>query len=122
MPNGRLRPVAKVEILSADPFVLRPRRTRTRPGSLSATKMSPLGAVRSRRGLSRPLAYSDTAYPATVFGRAPAGRGTTVGGLFEARVARGAGRSATLMRCTVPGTSRLKSENAAGRPSTFGAL
>ena len=53
-----------------------------RPGMLSATKMSPLGAVTILRGLRRPVANSDTSKPLGAFGMAPSGRRATLGKLF----------------------------------------
>ena len=52
LPNGRLRPVANVSVFAAFPSLVIPRKTKMRPGSLSARKMSPFGAVRISRGLS----------------------------------------------------------------------
>src|SRR5262249_28543079 len=58
MPNGRRNPSAKTSVVCARPALSRPRSTLMRPGPLSATKMSPFGAVRIKRGLSSASAYN----------------------------------------------------------------
>ncbi len=78
MPKGPCRPLAKISFWpAAAPFSLG-RSTRTRPAPVSATKMSPLGAVRSRRGPERPLANGLTSKPAGTLSWAPAGARTTL--------------------------------------------
>src|SRR5271156_6881131 len=91
MPNGRLRFDAKpsdVEGVAAPSAALK---TRTRPAPLSATKMSPLGATRTTRGLLRPSANKSTAKPGGTLGAAPAGRATTCEGFAAGGGASGAG-------------------------------
>jgi hypothetical protein len=91
MPNGRLSPVAKVETRSARaPFALRPRNTAHAPGSLSATKMSPFWRRAQQARVVEAGGVLRHGVPGDRFRPRPAGRGTTVGGLFAARVARGA--------------------------------
>ncbi len=57
------------------------------PASISATKMSPLGATRSRRGPERPVANASTVNPGGTFGVAPLGRGTMLPPSATLRVA-----------------------------------
>src|ERR1700733_11158666 len=84
-----------------------------RPGSLSARKISPFGAVRSNRGLSNPPANSSTLYPAGATGHAFSGRATSSAPLFEDLVSKGSGRSLTVIFRIVPGFSYRKSVNGA---------
>ena len=70
MPKGWFRPVAKISDCSGLPSAVIPRKTRMLPGSLSATKKSPFGAVRIRRGLSSPVAYCSTLKPGRTCGHA----------------------------------------------------
>src|SRR5688572_33278536 len=97
MPNGRFKPVAKIRLVdgvSAPSFA---RKTRMRFCAVSETKMSPLGATRTIRGLVRPEANSFTVNPAGTAGRALAGRATTVGKLPADGVSNGGGKSAKVM-------------------------
>ena len=64
MPKGSFKPLAKTAICSGLPLLVIPRKTLTSPALVSATKMSPLGAVRMIRGLSSPVAYCSTLKPA----------------------------------------------------------
>ena len=73
------------------------------PALVSATKKSPLGAVRIMRGLSSPAAYCSTLKPAGTCGHAPSGRATTLGPLPADGVAKGAGRSFSVILRTCPG-------------------
>src|ERR1700680_830668 len=82
-----------------------------RPAVLSARKMSPLGAVRNKRGLSRPVAYCSTLKPAGAMGHTFAGRATTSGPFSADFVAYGSGRSFTVIFRVVPGFSYRKSAN-----------
>ena len=50
-------------------------KTRTRPLPLSATKMSPFGAIRMTRGWFRPLANTCTVKPSGTSGILPCGAG-----------------------------------------------
>ena len=68
-----------------------------RPWSVSATKMSPLGAVISLRGASRPCANRLTLKPSGTLGLASAGRGTILLLLLAEVSGAGAGRSDTRM-------------------------
>src|SRR5579862_4922101 len=88
-----------------------PRKTTMRPGSLSAKKISPLGAVLSQRGLSRPEANNSTLKPAGAIGKAFGGRATTCAPFCEDSVAKGAGKSFTVILRIVPGFSKRKSVN-----------
>ena len=45
--------------------------------------MSPLGAVRMRRGSRKPCAYISTLKPLGAIGHAPSGRGTTLGAVVD---------------------------------------
>src|SRR3569833_3024882 len=105
MPNGWWRPSAKTEVCWGLPSGVTPRKMRILPGWLSATKRSPLGAVRMRRGLSRPVVYSSTLKPAGALGQASAGLGTMLGPLSTASFSFGAGRSLTVRWRRVPGDS-----------------
>ena len=87
------------------PSLVSPRNTRMRPGSLSARKMSPFGAVRNVRGLSRPAAYISTLNPAGAAGHTLSGRATNFGPLSADWVAYGCGRSFTVILRVVPGFS-----------------
>ncbi len=81
MPNGRLRPEAKISTASALAPSGEGRSTRTRPAALSATKISPFGAARSSRGLSRSLANSLISKPAGTSAAWPRQFLSTLGGL-----------------------------------------
>src|ERR1051326_8860780 len=113
MPNGSSKPVANVETDCALPCASTPRTTRMRPGSLSATNRSPLGARRTSRGLVSPAAYSFTEKPDGACGQALAGRGTRFGPLSTDSGSLGAGRSAAVILRTTPGCWRVKSVKAA---------
>src|SRR5690606_32139548 len=88
------------------------RRTSTRPVPDSATKTSPLGAVRSVRGCLNPVAYTSTSKPFGTVGSTPSGRGITVAGLAArasgSLTAGGAGRSETRIRRFTPGPSAVQ--------------
>src|SRR6266446_4434480 len=99
MPNGRFRPLAKTAICSALPEVV------MSPILDSDTKKSPFGAVRIIRGPSRPAMYSSTLKPAGTWGHAPSGRATTFGPLGAEGVAKGAGRSFSVILRLYPGFS-----------------
>src|ERR1700722_20550877 len=101
MPKGLFNPLAKMLVVFGFPSAVIPRKTMIWPLLVSATKKSPLGAVRIRRGLSSPVAYNSTLKPFGASGQTPSGRGTTVG-LFPADlVAKGSGRSCTVILRTV---------------------
>ena len=76
-----------------------------RPARVSATKMSPFGAVRMMRGPLRPSANNSILKPAGTCGAASAGRATTREAFAAEAVAPGAGRSCGRIRRTVPGLS-----------------
>src|SRR5262249_60861710 len=92
MPNGSSRPDAKTSLLLGFAAPSAARRTRIRPGSDSAMKMSPFGATRSTRGSRRSVANSSTWKPGGTFGTAEAGFAITRGGFDADRVAYGGGR------------------------------
>ena len=64
MPKGPLSPDAKSAVLEGLAAPAAARNTPTRPEWVSATKMSPLGATRTRRGPLSPVAKALTAKPA----------------------------------------------------------
>ena len=111
MPNGWSRPDAKTSLLLgfAAPSVAR--RTRIRPGSDSAMKMSPFGATRTVRGSRRSEANSSTWNPGGTFGAAETGLAMTRGGFATDRVAYSGGSSVILRRTR--GASVRQSPNAA---------
>src|SRR5229473_3600181 len=88
MPNGRLNPVAKVDVCSALPSLPTPRKTLISPLLISAKKTSPFGAARNSRGSSKPAAYNSTLNPGSALGIASAGRGYGSGKPFADFVAR----------------------------------
>src|SRR5262245_48671365 len=98
MPNGWSRPEAKTSLLLGLAAPSAARRTRIRPGSDSATKMSPFGATRTVRGSRRLEANSSTWKPGGTLGAAETGFATTRGGFDADRVAYGWGRSVILRR------------------------
>ena len=112
MPNGLARPSAKTALCGG---ALSPpgRNTRIRPAPLSATKRSPLGAVRTTRGLESPAAKRSTAKPGSAFGTTAGVRGARRGGLPTEAVAKGEGRSAGVIRRRTPGASVRQSPKAA---------
>src|SRR5258706_11967432 len=93
MPNGWSRPEANTSLLLGLAAPSAARRTRMRPGSDSAMKMSPLGATRTVRGSRRLEANSSTWKPGGTFGAAKTGFAITRGGFDADRVAYGGGRS-----------------------------
>lgn len=111
MPYGRSRFSAKTSGLDNPPPAASAAKTRTRPLPLSATKMSPLGAVRITRGCLRPVENTCTAKPFGTSGSLPCGAGTT----FASRLKSGSsgslstcvgrGRSVGLMCRLTPGAS-----------------
>src|SRR5262249_29694776 len=96
MPKGWSRPEANTSLLLGLAAPSAARRTRIRPGSDSATKISPFGATRTMRGSRRLAANSSTWKPGGALGAAEAGFGTTRGGFDADRVAYGGGRSVIL--------------------------
>ena len=56
--KGASAAAAKIAVCSGLPSAVIPRNTRIRPGSISARKTSPFGAVRTSRGLSSPDWYN----------------------------------------------------------------
>src|SRR6516162_7266800 len=111
MPNGWSRPEAKTLLLLGVAAPSTARRTRIRPGSDSATKMSPFGATRIVRGSWRSEAKSSTWKPGGTLGATETGFGITRGGFDADRVAYGGGRSVILRR--TKGASVRQSPNAA---------
>src|SRR5437773_9433738 len=91
-----------------------PRNTRIRPACVSARKMSPLGAIRSNRGLFSPDAKRFTWNPAGAIGHTSAGRDTSSAPLTDDFVTNGCGKSLTVIFRIVPGFSNRKSVNGAG--------
>src|SRR4029077_18457784 len=113
MPNGRFNPSTKISLCSGLPSLLIPRKTRTSPVSLSATKKSPLGAVRISLGSFSPEAYKSTLNPSGTCGHAFSGRSTNFGPLPADGVTNGAGRSFSVILRNFPGFSKRKSVNGA---------
>src|SRR5262249_61983141 len=111
MPNGWSRPEANTSLLLGLAAPSAARRTRIRPGSDSAAKMSPFGATRTVRGSRRLEANSSTWKPGGTLGAAETGFATTRGGFDADRVAYGWGRSVILRR--TKGGSGRQSPNAA---------
>src|SRR5438128_1479644 len=111
MPNGWSRPEANTSLLLGLAAPSAARRTRMRPGSDSAMKMSPLGATRTVRGSRRLEANSSTWKPGGTFGTAETGLAITRGGFDADRVAYGGGRSVILRR--TKGASVRQSPNTA---------
>src|SRR5258705_11377805 len=93
MPNGWSRPEANTSLLLGLAAPSAARRTRMRPGSDSAMKMSPLGATRTVRGSRRLEANSSTWKPGGTFGTAETGLAITRGGFDADPVAYGGGRA-----------------------------
>src|SRR5262249_57403471 len=98
MPNGWSRPEANTSLLMGLDAPSAARRTRTHPGSDSATKMSPFGATRTVRGSRRLAANGSTWKPGGTLGAAETGFGTTRGGFDADRVAYGGGRAGGFRR------------------------
>src|SRR5947199_9660015 len=117
MPNGWSRPEANTSLLLGLAAPSAARRTRMRPGSDSAMKMSPLGATRTVRGSRRLEANSSTSKPGGTFGGAETGLAITRGGFDADRVAYGGGRSVILRR--TKGASVRQSPNAALPANVF---
>src|SRR4029453_3493264 len=111
MPNGWSRPEANTSLLLGLAAPSAARRTRIRPGSDSATKISPFGATRTVRGSRRSEANSSTWKPGGTFGAARIVFVITRGGFDTDRVAYGGGRSVILRRTN--GASVRQSPNAA---------
>src|SRR5262245_63844758 len=111
MPNGWSRPEANMSLLLGLAAPSAARRTRIRPGSDSAMKMSLFGATRTVRGSRRLEANSSTWKPGGTLGAAEAGFAITRGGFDADRVAYGGGRSVILRR--TKGASVRQSPNAA---------
>jgi hypothetical protein len=87
MPNGSTRPEANTSSLLGLSAPSAARSTRMRPGSDSATKMSPFGATRRTRGSRRLAANISTWKPGGTFGAAAAGFAITRGAFDADRVA-----------------------------------
>src|SRR5262249_56051982 len=107
MPKGWSRPEANTSLMLGFAASSAARRTRIRPGSDSAMKMSPFGATRTVRGSWRLAANSSTWKPGGTLGAAETGFGITRGGFDADRVAYGGGR-ALVFRPT-PGAPRRAS-------------
>jgi len=114
MPNGWSSPCANTAFFAGCAAPSAARITRTRPGWVSATKTSPLGATRITRGLVRPVTNGAAVKPGSVCSSAPAGRGTTLEGARPSGAGRSGGRSATVIWRVTPGASARQSPNAAG--------
>src|SRR5215471_6138627 len=91
MPNGWSRPEANTSLLMGLAASSAARRTRIRPGSDSAMKMSPFGATRTVRGSWRLAANSSTWKPGGSLGGAETGCGNALGELDADRVAHDGG-------------------------------
>src|SRR5262245_6060460 len=109
MPNGCVIPCANTVVDA----VLLPSAeglsTLTRPDCVSATKISPFGAILIVRGPFKPLANVLTLNPVGTERFAVAGRSTRRGKLRAAGVSKGALRFATSIRWTRPGLSLFQS-------------
>src|SRR5262249_22668368 len=131
MPNGWSRPEANTSLLLGFAAPSAARRTRIRPGSDSAMKMSPFGAIRTTRGSLRLEANSSTWKPGGTFGAAEAGFAITRGKFDAERVAYGGGSAVILPRTKVASmrntpnpaypTNSSRSDSAAGCANTLGA-
>src|SRR5665213_812036 len=84
-----------------------------RPGPVSATKTSPLGATRISRGPLKPSANNAILNPMGTCGTADACRVTICEPLETEGVAPGFGKSSGLISLSVPGRSARQSPNAA---------
>src|SRR5262245_24892908 len=111
MPNGWSRPEANTSLLLGLAAPSAARRTRIRPGSDSAMKMSPFGATRTVRGARRLEADSSTWETGGTLGTAETGLGTTRAGFDADRVVYGGGSSVILRR--TKGASARQSPNVA---------
>src|SRR5215831_12210123 len=111
MPNGWSRPEANTSLLLGLAAPSAARRTRIRPDSDSAMKISPFGATRTMRGSRRLEANSSTSKPGSTLGTAETGFAITRGGFDADRVAYGGGRSVISRR--IKGASVRQSPNAA---------
>src|SRR5580658_6020296 len=115
MPNGPVKPSAKLVTLFALVPSAEGRMTLMRPAAVSARKISPFGATRMVRGACRLLANTLTTKPAGTCSFARCGLGTILERLAFEGVSNGGGKFATLTRCTRPGAScRQSSEPAFG--------
>jgi len=115
MPNGLSRPEANT--LNSEGFAapLEARIARTRFPSLSATKISPFGAVRTTRGPVKPEANNSAVKPRGTFGDALSGRFATIGKLVAAAVAFGAGISSIPIFRRTPGRPSANRHRRRGR-------
>src|SRR5262249_55460640 len=91
MPNGWSRPEANTSLLLGLAAPSAARRTRIRPGSDSAMKMSPFGATRTTRGSRSLETNSSTSKPGGTFGVAEIGFANTWGKFDADRGAYGGG-------------------------------
>src|SRR5260221_2404610 len=98
MPKRSFRLEGNTALVSGFDAPSAARSTRTRPGSDSATKMSPFGATRTVRGSRRLEANNSAWKPGGTFGAADAGLAIRRGGLDAERVAEGRGSSVNLGR------------------------
>src|SRR5262249_60277955 len=98
MPKGWSRPEANTSLMLGLAAPSAARRTRIRPGSDSATKMSPFGATRTVRGSWRLETNSSTWKPGGTLGAAETGFGITRGGFDADRVAYGGGEGGVVRR------------------------
>ena len=77
--------------------------------SLSVIKISPLGAVSKKRGLTKPLEYSSILKPSGTRGCAPEGRRITRASFWADLVAYGGAKSSRVTLCRTPGASCVQS-------------
>src|SRR5262249_60969751 len=91
MPKGWARPEATTSLLLGLAAPSAARRTRIRPDSDSAMKISPFGATRTMRGSRGLEANSSTSKPGSTLGTAETGFAITRGGFDADRVAYGGG-------------------------------
>src|ERR1700754_1573357 len=98
MPNGCFIPSTNVNRSSATPSLFASRSTMILPARASERNTSPFGASASQRGSRKsPSANVSTEKPGGIVNCAPAGRGTTRGGLTASSAGFGGGRSEGLM-------------------------
>src|SRR6187402_1954031 len=122
MPKGCLRPAANVCTSPTWEAPRADRSTNRRPLCWEVTNTSPLGATRTWRAPSMPVAYWVTSKPGGTLRCASAGRGTTLTRLVLEGLAKGSGRDAVERCCWRPGVSvRQSGKIGSGATAAFGA-
>src|SRR5690348_13313999 len=105
MPNGPRRPSANTLVSAGSAAPSPARSTVTRPARVSATKISPFGAMRSTRGPDNFVAKDFTAKPAGTLSSAVAGRSPVRVKFADDFVVNGAGKAFAAIRYDLPGAS-----------------